>query len=342
MDDLERMDKSELHQYIEKNAPNICQIVAYRNGKEFYADEWNGYKRDDCVHIASATKSVTALLVGIAIDRGMIGSVEDKVLPFFPEYAVKRGEKTIYDVTIRHLLTMTAPYKCKGDPWTRVCSSEDWTKASLDLLGGRKGLTGEFNYQTVCLHILTGILHRATGMKPVEFANRFLFAPLGIKAHESFFALTAEEHKRFTVSKAPKEPVWFADPQGLGTPGYGLCLSAEDMAKIGQLCLDGGAVNGEQVISSRWLQQMTAPACTTGERFGNMGYGYLWWILDESKPVYAAIGDGGNVIYVDRESNLTIAVTSYFKPSVRDRIEFIETKLKPELQKGFPSASQKD
>lgn len=177
------MNKTEQHHYIKENAPNICQIVVRKNGKEIYADEWNGYRYDDCVHVASVTKSIMALLVGIAIDNGMIKSVDEKVLSYFPEYTVKRGEKTIQKVTIRHLLTMTAPYKCKGDPWTKVCSSEDWTKASLDLLGGRKGLTGEFSYQTVCLHILSGILYQTTGMKTLDFANEYLFAPIGIKEH---------------------------------------------------------------------------------------------------------------------------------------------------------------
>ena len=82
-----------------------------------------------------------ALLIGIAIDKGQIGSVDDKVLDYFPDYKVKRGEKTIYEITIKHLLTMRAPYKCKGDPWTKVCSSDNWTNSSLDFLGGRKGLT---------------------------------------------------------------------------------------------------------------------------------------------------------------------------------------------------------
>lgn len=94
-----------------------------------------------------------ALLTGIAMDKGYIQSVEQKVLKFFPEYTVKRGEKTIYDVTIRHLLTMTAPYKYKSEPWTKVCTSDDWTKAALDLLGGRSGITGEFKYSTLGIQI---------------------------------------------------------------------------------------------------------------------------------------------------------------------------------------------
>ena len=92
-----------------------------------YSDCWNNYKEDDCVHIMSVTKSIMVLLIGIAIDKGQIGSIDDKVIDYFPNYKVKRGEKTIYDVTIKHLLTMRAPYKCKGAPWSKVCSSDNWT-----------------------------------------------------------------------------------------------------------------------------------------------------------------------------------------------------------------------
>ena len=141
------MNKEELHKFIEEKQPNICQIVAYKDNKKVYSDCWNNYKEDDCVHIMSETKSIIALLIGIAIDKGQIKSVDDKVLDYFPDYKVKRGEKTIYDVTIKHLLTMRTPYKCKGDPWTKVCSSDNWTYSSLDFLGGRKGLTDEFNFK---------------------------------------------------------------------------------------------------------------------------------------------------------------------------------------------------
>ena len=110
------MELQELHSYIQEHQPNICQISVLRGGNEIYSAEWNSHRRTDCVHIASATKSVMALLIGIAIDHKMIGSVNNTVLSYFPEYSVKRGEKTIFDVTIRHLLTMRAPYKGHGDP----------------------------------------------------------------------------------------------------------------------------------------------------------------------------------------------------------------------------------
>lgn len=272
----------------------------------------------------SATKSIVALLVGIAVDRGQIASIDDKVLSYFPDYQVKRGEKTIYDVTIRHLLTMRAPYKGKGDPWSKVCISENWTYASLDFLGGRGGFTDEFNYKTVCLHILSGILYKATGMTTVDYANEYLFKPLGIAEHENYYAKSAEEHKHFTMDKEPKTNVWFADRDGLGTPGYGLCMCAKDMAKIGQLCLNEGVWEGKQIISSSWIKDMTRPRKIEGQMWRGMMYGYLWWITNPEKNIYAAIGNSGNVIYVNPDKNVVVSVASYFKPTIFDRVDFIE------------------
>lgn len=326
------MNRKELYEHIQEKQPNICQISVLQNGNEIYSAQWNGYQRADCTHIMSTTKSIVSLLVGIAVDQNMIGSVDDKVLSYFPEYSVKRGEKTIYDVTVKHLLTMRAPYKGHGDPWTKVCSSEDWTTASLDFLGGRRGITGEFDYRTVCLHILSGILCKATGMKTVDFANRFLFRPMGIQEHENYFAETAAEHKQFTIDELPRKNVWFSDPQGLGTPGYGLCMSAADMAKIGQLCLQNGVWGGKQIVSSNWIKEMLTPKAVAGDNFREMSYGYLWWIVHPGKNIYAAVGNSGNVIYVDPDRKIVAAVSAYFKPTVFDRVDFIEDVLLPALQ----------
>lgn len=327
------MNKDEIHNIVKEQQANICQVVAYKDNKKVYSDCWNNYKSDDCVHIMSATKSIMALLIGIAIDKGQINSVDDKVLDYFPDYKVKRGEKTIYDVTIRHLLTMRAPYKCKYDPWGKVCSSDNWTYSSLDFLGGRKGLTDEFNYQTVCLHILSGILFKATNTKTIDYANKYLFEPLGIKKHINYYAETAEEHKAFTIGKTPKENVWFCDPDGLGTPGYGLCMSAEDMAKIGLLCLNNGTYDNKEIISSKWIKEMTRPRVVEGNNFRGMEYGYLWWIIDKKKNIYSAIGNSGNVIYINPEKNIVISVASYFKPTIFDRVDFIQENIEPFVKK---------
>lgn len=323
------MNRQELHDLITRQQPNICQMVVVKDGETVYSDTWNDYKKDDCVHVMSVTKSIMALLIGIAIDKGQIHSVDDKVLDYFPEYKVKRGEKTIYEVTIKHLITMRAPYKGKGDPWSKVCSSENWTYTSLDFLGGKKGLTDEFKYSSVCLHILSGILYKATKMKPVDFANEYLFEPLGIKKHKTYIAKSAEEHREFTISKLPKENVWFSDRQELGTPGYGLCFCAEDMAKIGVLCLNNGKYDGRQIVSSAWIEEMTRAKTVEGKHFRGMAYGYLWWIVDRNKKIYAAIGNSGNVIYVNPKKNLVVAVASYFKPTIFDRVDFIREYIEP-------------
>ena len=137
------MTKNELHAFVSEskgNENNICQIYAIKNGITVYNDNWHGFETDSAVNVMSVTKGVMALLIGIALDKGYIKSVQQKVLEFFPDYTVKRGEKTIYNVTLEHLLTMTAPYKYRSEPWTKVCTSDDWTKAALDLLGGKKGI----------------------------------------------------------------------------------------------------------------------------------------------------------------------------------------------------------
>lgn len=326
------MTKSELHQMIadsKENESNICQIYAIKNGVPVYDDCWHKYKTTDAVNVMSVTKSVMALLIGIAIDKGYIKSVEQKVLDFFPDYSVKRGEKTIYKVTLRHLLTMTAPYKYRSEPWTKVCTSDDWTKAALDLLGGRNGITGEFKYSTLGIQILSGVIQNASGMKCIDFANKYLFAPLGIPAHTIHGASDKDDQFDFLMNKVPKKNEWYSDPKDTVTAGWGLCLSAEDMAKIGVLILNGGQYDNKRIVSTNWMDEMTAPRIALGERFGNMHYGYLWYRPYKDKRIVAAIGDGGNVIYVNIEQNISIGVTGTFRPRVFDRVEFIEKYVLP-------------
>ncbi len=326
------MNKEQLHSFIEKEEPNIVQIAAYKNDNLVYSDEFNGYKENDACHVMSVTKSVVSILIGIAVDKGLIGSIDDKVLSYFPDYKVKKGEHTIQDVTIRHLMSMRAPYKGKGDPWTKVCISDNWTYASLDFLGGRNGIRDEFRYTTVCLHVLTGILYKVTKMSTVDFANEYLFKPLGIEKSKVFYAKNAEEHKAFTLNKKPVEHIWFSDPMDIATPGYGLCLSAMDMAKIGQLVLNEGTYEGKRIVSESWIKEMTVPRIIEDDGYyRGMKYGLLWWIIEDG--VCAAIGNSGNVIYVDTKKNITVGLTAYFKPMVFDRIDFIRENIIPYIEK---------
>lgn len=326
------MNKKELHELIAGstgNESNICQIHAIINGETVYEDCWHGFTPSDNVNVMSVTKGAMSLITGIAIDKGFIKSVDQKVIDFFPDYQVKRGEKTIYDVTLKDLLTMTAPYKYRSEPWTKVCTSPDWTVAALDLLGGRSGITGEFKYATLGIQILAGIIENSTGGKCIDFANKNLFAPLGITARRIHGASSKEDQFEYLMSKNPRDPEWFSDPQDTVTAGWGLCLSAADLAKLGNLVLTGGMSGKKRLISEEYLSDMTTPHLKLGERFGFMNYGYLWYKPFDDRPVFAAIGDGGNIIYVNKDKNVAVGITGTFKPLIFDRVEFIENKVLP-------------
>ncbi len=324
------MNKEQLHNYIlnsKGNESNICQIYAINGDKPVYDDCWHGFKTDDAVNVNSVTKGVVALLAGISLDKGYIKSFDQKVMEFFPDYAVKRGEKTIYDVTIRHLLTMTAPYKGKSEPWKKVCTSQDWTLTTLDYLGGRKGITGEFRYATLGIQILVGIIERATGEKCVDFANKNLFEPLGLPRRIIHGDSSKEDQFDFYMNKNPRKYEWYSDPQGTVTAGWGICMSALDMAVMGAMVLDGGQYKGKRIVSEEYIKDMTTPHLKLGERFGFMNYGYLWYKPYDDRDVYAAIGDSGNIIYVNKEANISVGITGTFKPRIFDRVEFIEQKV---------------
>ncbi|WP_022763668.1 serine hydrolase domain-containing protein [Butyrivibrio sp. XPD2006] len=328
------MNKEQFHEFVagsSGNESNICQIYAIRDGMTAYNDCWHSFKTEDAMNVNSVTKGIMALLAGIALDKGCIKDVDQKVMDFFPDYKVKRGEKTIYDVTIRHLLTMTAPYKGKSEPWKKVCTSQDFTLAILDNLGGRGGITGEFRYATLGIQILAGIIERATGEKCLDLANRELFGPLGLPARIPHGDSSKEDQFDFFMNKNPRKYEWYTDPQGSVTAGWGLCMSAKDMAVIGELVLESGSFNGKRIISENYLKDMLTPHLKLGERMGYMSYGYLWYKPFDDREVYAAIGDSGNIIYVSKERNVSVGITGTFKPRIFDRVEFIEDKVLPLL-----------
>ena len=329
------MNKEQFHKFVTAstgNESNICQIYVIKDGEVAYDDCWHGFKTEDAMNVNSVTKGIMALLAGIALDKGCIKDVDQKVMDFFPDYKVMRGEKTIYDVTIRHLLTMTAPYKGKSEPWKKVCTSQDFTLAILDNLGGRGGITGEFRYATLGIQILAGIIERATGEKCIDFANRELFSPLGLPPRIPHGDSSKEDQFDFFMNRNPRKYEWYCDPQGTVTAGWGLCMSARDMAVIGKLLLDRGTYDGKRIVSEEYLKDMTAPHLKLGERFGNMNYGYLWYRPFDNREVCAAIGDSGNIIYVDPETNVSVGITGTFKPRIFDRVDFIERMVLPAIE----------
>ena len=315
---MNHLNTTALESAILSDYSNIAGIVVQQNGTVLYENSFNGYTADTAFHVFSVTKSVLSILIGIAIDKGLIESLDQKVLDFFPEYTPKRGEKTAQLVTLRDMMTMTAPFKYKSAPYTKYFSSESWVKSALDLLGG-KGEIGDFRYTPLIgPDILSGILTRVTGLSVLEFAQENLFMPLGIDVSERIVFESKEE--QLSIMKDHHGSGWVADPQGINTAGWGLFLRPGEMAKIGKLLLNRGIWDGRQIVSSEWVDESTAPH----SRWGELQYGYLWWIIDEEARSFAALGDGGNAIYVNPAKNLVVAIASLFKPTAKDRIKFIK------------------
>ncbi|MGO5053895.1 serine hydrolase domain-containing protein [Lachnospiraceae bacterium LCP25S3_G4] len=313
----------ELEEIISHKYSNIAGMVVLKDGQIQYENYFNGYAAAHTFHVFSVTKSIVSILVGIAIDKGYIKSVDQKVLDFFPDYSVKRGEKTIQTITVKNLLTMTAPYKFKSAPYTKVYTNTNWVKASLDLLGGKKPV-GEFRYmEMIGPDILTGILVNATGRSVLDFAQEFLFDPLGITVKNNIILYTPELHVAFM--RTNNASGWVADENGTNTGGWGLTMTAMDMAKIGQLYLNGGQWEGKEIVSNKWITESTMEHSRWQEE--DLPYGYLWWTGIGNG--YAAMGNSGNVIYVNPTENIVFSIAALFKPTAKDIIELIKEYLEP-------------
>jgi CubicO group peptidase (beta-lactamase class C family) len=223
------MNTGEFEKIISGGYSNTAGILALKNGETKYERYFHNYTPDKAVHVFSVTKSIFSVLIGIAMDQGYIRSVDQRVLAFFPDYKVKRGEKTIQRVSLRDLMTMTAPFKYKSAPYTKYFTSGSWVKAALDLLGGM-GEIGQFRYTPLIgPDILSGILTNATGRSALDFAAENLFSPLGIDVTENLTFQSKEE--QLDIMKNHHSRSWVADPQGNNTAGWGLFLSPMDMAK---------------------------------------------------------------------------------------------------------------
>lgn len=320
---MNQRKKIGLEKIINSSYNNTTGIIVLKNGKTLYENYFNDYKATDAVHVASVTKSVFSALIGIAIEKGHIKSIDQKVLDFFPDYSIPIGEKTIQSVTIKNMLSMTAPYKYKLEPYEEFFASDNWIKAALDLLGG-KGKVGQFTYSAIIgTHILAGILVKATGKSVFDFATENLFSPLGIHVEHTVVLHNKEEHLAFFKDKNVSG--WVADRQGINTAGWGLTLTPMDMAKIGQLYLDGGTWKGKQVIPAWWIDESTMEH----SRWEKLSYGYMWWIIDDKEHIYAAMGDGGNVIYVNTKKKMVVSIAALYMPRAKDRLKLIKEYIEP-------------
>ncbi|GGG69007.1 serine hydrolase domain-containing protein [Paenibacillus radicis (ex Gao et al. 2016)] len=300
---------SALDSVIKSDYSNINGIVVSRNGSIVYEDYYNGFGPEDAQHVASVTKSIVSALIGIAIDEKYIESADTKVLDFFPEYVPNANAGVKPDITIRHLLTMTAPYAFEDwrEPLDQMCMKPDWIQYALDLMG-HNGTIGTFKYSTAGAHVLSAIITRATGKSAREFANERLFKPIGMReipddpvTSFGFDQLFGSEVKG-----------WVNDPHNYSTGGWGLTLTPRDMSLFGQLYLNRGEWEGQPIISKSWIEESTAMNANQ--------YGYLWWVREENGIfAYSAVGDGGNIICCVPEKGLVVAIASAFLLHTPDR-----------------------
>ncbi|PKO13920.1 MAG: 6-aminohexanoate hydrolase [Chloroflexi bacterium HGW-Chloroflexi-10] len=317
---------TDLDHRVKSQYRNINGIVVVRSGYIVFERYYNGFGSFDTHNVASVTKSFTSALIGIAIDAGFINSVDQKILDFFPEYIPGVNDIQKRTLTIRHLLTMTAPfawkYKMGYEPLDRLRRQPDWVTYILNLLG-QNGQIGKFQYCTAGTHLLSAIITRTTGLSAREFANDRLFRPLGMRE------IPDHEMGSFSLDNVFGKNVtgWGKDPNGYTTGGWGLTISPRDMVRFGFLYLNRGIWDGKQIISEAWIDESTALHSTES------GYGYLWWLRRENNAfLFSALGSGGNVICCIPEKDLVVSIASSIISKPRDRWLLIEKCILPAIQ----------
>ncbi|EEM47272.1 serine hydrolase [Bacillus cereus] len=306
-----------LDQIIKEEYKNMNGMLVVQKGNVIFGKYYNGYGPDDAFHIASVTKTIISALIGICIDKGYIKSVDQRVIEFFPEYNVNSSE-----ITVRHLLTMTAPHPFVDwqEPLEELCMQRDWVQYTLNRIG-QGGETGAFKYSSAGAHVLSAIITNATGKNAREFANEYLFQPLGMSEIPNY------NMKAFGFDDLFGKDVkgWVHDPNGISTGGWGVTLTVRDMAKFGQMYLNEGIHNGKQVLSKSWIKEST--------EMNQKQYGYLWWLREEDGIFsYCAMGDGGNMICCIPKQDLVVVIASEIMPNARDRWELIVEYILPYIQ----------
>ncbi len=280
---------------------NIHSLLIVRNG--YLVAEMYRYPYDAARvhHIYSCTKSFTSTLIGMAIERGDISGVDQRVIDFFPEREIANLADNKRAMTLEDLLTMSGGFDWPGGMLETTSMNEwmaqpDWVQAMLDWPVKYEPGT-RFTYNSGGSHLISAIFQQATGQTAESFAAENLFAPLGITDWN-----------------------WNSDPQGVSTGGWGLWLTPRDMAKFGYLYLNGGVWDGQQIVPAEWVETATAQHIQAGGQWLADGYGYQWWV--DKNGYFMALGYGGQYIIVVPDRNMVVVATSglsttdFFVPEV--------------------------
>lgn len=265
-----------------KRGSDLHSILIVKNGYLITESYLAPYHKEVLHNIKSASKSVLSALVGIALREKYLNNLDQKVSEFYPEYMNDPQKR---DITLRHLLTMTAGLTWSYDQETTSPVSpfdlEQWKSVPMRDTPGKK-----FEYNTMLAHMMSAILTKAGHNSTKEIADPFLFKPLGIS-----------------------DVQWSKDDKGIYLGGAELFLKPRDMAKFGLLYLDKGVWGGRQVVPREWVEESTSPKLSIGPDLNYpraIKYGYWWWIPAQG---YQARGWGGQYIIVRPDMKMVVVVT---------------------------------
>ena len=280
----------------------LTSLLVVRNEYLVLERYFQSFTQDDYQPVMSITKSIISTLVGIAIEEGLIDSVNQAVLDFYQEYVTPSMDPRKHDITIAHLLTMQSGME--GDYiLDGFYLSQDWmeTALKLDLLFDPG--TG-YCYTDYGVHLLSGIIAKMSGMSTLDFAKQVLGEPLGIDF-----------------------PLWEQDRGDIYMGGAGLFLYPRDMARLGYLYLNDGLVDSRVVIPSEWISKTFQKYLLFEDWRGltSVGYGYLWWLGDLGEyETFSAFGMGGQLIMIIPDLDLVIVATSDLqRPGYEEHMGYI-------------------
>ncbi len=282
------MDSQKLAQMLAAVAEQdlaLHSLLVIRHGYLVSETYFGSYQQDTRHNQYSCTKSFIATLVGIAMDKGSIDRTDRQVLEYFSESTFENLDDQKEAMTLDDLLTMRSGLDWKeGDlTYRAMYQSSNWVKFVLDLpMAQAPG--SQFVYCSGCSHVLSAILQQTTGMNPRDFAEQYLFEPLGIS-----------------------DARWETDAKGIPIGGWGLQITPRDMAKLGYLYLHNGEWDGQQIVSAAWVENATKEHTQTGD--DELGYGYQWW-THPALAGYTALGRDGQTIFVIPEADLVIVATA--------------------------------
>jgi CubicO group peptidase (beta-lactamase class C family) len=268
-----------LNAALEREYDGIQGILVSRNGRIVYERYRNGSSAATKFPVYSVTKTVIGMLVGVAVGSPEhdISNADQLLGDILTPEVVAAEDQRVQEATLRHLLTMRA-----GWPDQQVTGRNLVLKAVNRPLARPPGR--KFEYDNGSAHLMSAVVSRATGFPTREYARQGVFQPLGIVPGE-----------------------WEEDSDGIALGSTGLHLTVRDMAKLGELYLNEGRWEGEQIVHARWVAASTKSWVDTDDP--KFGYGYYWWI-DKPTRSYVAIGYGGQLIWVNPAKKVVVAVTS--------------------------------